>query len=102
MSAYQASGFKRRATALAQGKSPEQFKKFLIARKKELGNIARTDRPTQVNNEPYWSKVECGMSSTMALKTDRTLWAWGNKDEGQLGLSETTHVKTPMRIQTGK
>ncbi len=44
MSAYQASGFKRKETALAQGKSPEQFKKFLIARKKELGIIARPIR----------------------------------------------------------
>ena len=40
--------------------------------------------PTQIPGST-WSTVSTGFYETFALKTDGTLWAWGNNADGQLG-----------------
>jgi len=47
-----------------------------------------------------WSSVSCGWYSTLAIKTDGTLWAWGLNSEGQLGLGDTTNRNTPTQVGT--
>lgn len=41
-----------------------------------------------------------GVAHTMAIKTDGTLWGWGNNSSGQLGNGTQTSVTTPVQIGT--
>ncbi len=41
-------------------------------------------------------------SSSFALKSDGTLWAWGKNDTGQLGDGTTTHRAVPTKIATDR
>ena len=37
----------------------------------------------------------------MALKTDGTLWAWGDNSYGQLGLGSTAEKNSPTQVDPG-
>ena len=41
------------------------------------------------------------MKSTLAIRTDGTLWAWGGNDQGRLGLNQSTPVKISSPTQVG-
>ena len=45
-----------------------------------------------------WKKPFAGNASHAALKTDGTLWAWGNNEEGQLGQNSKTYYSSPVQI----
>ena len=45
-----------------------------------------------------WSEVYCGGGSVIAIKTDGTVWNWGNNGSGQLG--DNTTVKKSSPVQT--
>lgn len=47
-----------------------------------------------------WQSVSAGMSHTMAIRTDGTLWAWGANDFGQLGDGTSIAKTTPVQIGT--
>jgi len=53
-----------------------------------LGNNSNTNRSTPVttfaggNN---WKQVSCGDNHTAAIKTDGSLWVWGDNSQGQYG-----------------
>ena len=50
---------------------------------------------------PYDNRGMGGRSlaySTLANKTDGTLWSWGNNTNGQLGLGNTTFRSSPVQI----
>ena len=54
---------------------------------------------TRVGYEANWSQISGGDAHTMAIKTDGTLWAWGNNNfYGQLGLSNTTNRSSPVQV----
>jgi len=61
-----------------------------------------TDRytPTRVGTENNWAAVSTNYLHSLALKTDGSLWAWGNNDCGQLGLgtSDNNAHPTPTRV----
>lgn len=42
--------------------------------------------PVQIGALTTWSDVKAGMYSSIALKTDGTMWVWGSNSNGQLGL----------------
>lgn len=46
-------------------------------------------------------QIDAGATHTVGIKTDGTLWAWGNNDNGQLGTGNTTNQATPRQIGTG-
>lgn len=42
-----------------------------------------------------WAKVACNGFSTAAIKTDGSLWTWGDNEYGQLGDNTTSSRSTP-------
>lgn len=48
----------------------------------------------------YWSSVAAGTYQTFAIKSDGTLWAWGDNTAGLLGDGTTTKKKSPTQIGT--
>jgi alpha-tubulin suppressor-like RCC1 family protein len=49
-----------------------------------------------------WKQVSSGDSYTAAIKTDGTLWTWGNGNAGRLGnASTTTTISTPVTTFAG-
>ena len=59
--------------------------------------ISRTI-PTQVGTDTNWAQVSAGGSHTIALKSNGTLWAWGENLDGQLGLGDTINRTTPTQV----
>lgn len=53
----------------------------------DSGPSAYRSSPTQVGGTT-WVDAQSGYYHTLALKTDGTLWAWGNNTRGQLGLNQ--------------
>ncbi|NBP58650.1 chromosome condensation regulator RCC1, partial [bacterium] len=48
-----------------------------------------------------WKQVSCGTNATAAVKTDGTLWTWGNSSQSQLGTNNTTNASTPVTTFAG-
>jgi len=56
--------------------------------------------PTQVGTDTNWKTVTAGLRYTIAIKTDGTLWAWGDNTHGRLGLGDTTNRYYPIQVGT--
>ena len=44
-------------------------------------------------------RVECGATHVIAVKTDGSVWSWGNNTNGQLGNGTTTQAKNPVQVK---
>lgn len=67
----------------------------------ELGDGTATGKssPIQIGSLTNWSKVSAGRNSfSLAVKTNGTLWAWGNNLDGMLGDGTTTTRSSPVQI----
>ena len=66
----------------------------------QLGDGTTTNRivPTQIGTATNWASISAGDHHSMAIKTDGTLWAWGNNDGGELGTGNTTTYLNPTNI----
>ncbi|WP_243310361.1 C10 family peptidase [Fundidesulfovibrio agrisoli] len=63
------------------------------------GNVAGVDfTGTTVATTRNDLDFSAGNAHTLALKSDGTVWAWGNNAYGQLGTGDTTDRRTPARI----
>jgi len=70
----------------------------------ELGNAQISTKSTPVTTfagGTNWKQVSCGEYYTAAIKTDGTLWTWGNASLGQLGNATTTNRSTPVTTFAG-
>jgi len=64
-----------------------------------LGNITHRSSPVQVGSLTNWKQVATiKRSSSIAIKTDGTLWAWGDNSFGWLGLSNTSNRSSPTQV----
>jgi len=71
----------------------------------QLGDNTTTNRNAPVTTfagGTNWKQVSCGRLHTAAIKTDGTLWTWGQSNEGQLGNNVTaTNRSTPVTTFSG-
>jgi len=59
----------------------------------------RKSSPVQVPGT-NWKQLKFGFNHVMAVKTDGTLWGWGNNDSGRLGFNNNTYQSSPTQIGT--
>jgi alpha-tubulin suppressor-like RCC1 family protein len=52
--------------------------------------VGKSSPVTTILGGTTWKQVSCGGSHTAAIKTDGTLWAWGNNASGQIGIGTAT------------
>jgi alpha-tubulin suppressor-like RCC1 family protein len=64
------------------------------------GNSSYYSSPVQVGALNNWKQVSSGLYYSSAIKTDGTLWAWGENVGGQLGQGNTTSYSSPVQIGT--
>ncbi len=59
------------------------------------------DASRSARGDTHWEQVAAGYLHTVAIKTDGTLWAWGDNGAGQLGDgTAVTEVHSPEQIGT--
>jgi alpha-tubulin suppressor-like RCC1 family protein len=63
-----------------------------------LNEAINRSSPVQVGALTTWSTISKSNYSTMAIKTDGTLWAWGSNTYGGLGQSDTINRSSPVQI----
>ena len=65
-----------------------------------LGDNTTTNRSSPVQTVAFgtnWKQVSCGYNHAAAIKTDGTLWCWGNNANGQLGDNTLTSRNSPVQ-----
>lgn len=68
----------------------------------QLGNstvFGSKSSPVQIGTRTDWKQLAGGANSTVVLKTDGTLWGWG-QNGGMLGLGHTNQRSSPTQIGT--
>jgi len=66
-----------------------------------INNTRNYSSPVQVGALTNWKAVATGSGyATLALKTDGTLWGWGNNSYGQIGLNNTAYFSSPVQVGT--
>ena len=59
-------------------------------------------KPTRIGLENDWAQISVGAGHCLALKTDGSLWAWGQNEDGQVGDGTTKDAISPIRIGSAK
>ena len=66
----------------------------------QLGDNTTVDKSSPVQTVAggtNWKQVACGYYHTSAIKTDGSLWTWGNNNYGQLGDNTNTAKSSPVQ-----
>jgi alpha-tubulin suppressor-like RCC1 family protein len=58
----------------------------------------RQSSPIQVGSMTDWKSPSAGGGHTACIKTDGTLWIWGNNSNGELGLGDTIRRSSPVQV----
>jgi alpha-tubulin suppressor-like RCC1 family protein len=70
----------------------------------QLGDITVTNKssPVQtISGGTNWKQVVCKLNHTASIKTDNTLWVWGNGSNGRLGDNSITSKSSPIQTSAG-
>jgi len=62
------------------------------------GTSPAVSSPIQIGALTNWSSIAGSRSNFFSIKTDGTLWAWGQNSSGCLGLNSSVHVSSPTQI----
>ncbi|HTE01925.1 MAG TPA: hypothetical protein VK668_21700 [Mucilaginibacter sp.] len=62
----------------------------------------RVEFPTRVGRDTNWMSVSCSDGHTVAIKTNGTLWTWGNNADARLGIGPTPNGRCDYPQQLGK
>lgn len=63
-----------------------------------LNNKINYSSPIQVGSLTNWLNVACGRYSSIAVKTDGTMWGWGDNSFGQGGSSNVINYSSPKQV----
>ena len=63
-------------------------------------SINQVSYPTQIGNDSDWIYINSAFNTSFAIKTNGTLWGWGQNDYGQLGDGTTVDKNVPTQIGT--
>ena len=64
-----------------------------------LGDTTNRSSPVQVGTLTTWSDIAASGSSMFGIRTNGTLWAWGNNTTyGMLGLGDTADRSSPVQV----
>jgi alpha-tubulin suppressor-like RCC1 family protein len=63
----------------------------------DAGILTSRSSPVQVGALTTWYQVAAGLLG-LAIKTDGTMWSWGNNFYGGLGLNDTIKRSSPVQI----
>ena len=67
-----------------------------------LGDVINRSSPAQVGSDTTWSSfVSQRAYGAYALKTDGTMWGWGNGSKGQLAQNDILYRSSPVQIGSG-
>ena len=69
----------------------------LLGQNQAPAQLAALSSPTQITGTT-WANVHTNKQSIIAVKTDGSLWSWGYKGNGQLGIDNTTAYSSPTKI----
>jgi alpha-tubulin suppressor-like RCC1 family protein len=64
-----------------------------------LGDTNTISSPVQVGSLTNWKQISVGFQqSSFAIKTDGTLWSWGDNQNIQLGQNNFTSYSSPVQV----
>jgi alpha-tubulin suppressor-like RCC1 family protein len=64
-----------------------------------LNNRIDRSSPVQVGSGTTWSQISSmGGGAAAAIKTDGTLWTWGQNSNGRLGLNDRVYRSSPTQV----
>ena len=67
-----------------------------------ISDLKNRSSPVQtITGGTNWKFVSGGMSHTVSIKIDGTLWSWGLNTDGQLGTNDRTDRSSPTQIYEG-
>ena len=61
-------------------------------------SVGQYSSPVQIGVGYSWSQVAAGDYHSAAIRSDGTLWSWGNNNVGQLGQSNTYSNFSPIQV----
>jgi alpha-tubulin suppressor-like RCC1 family protein len=61
-------------------------------------NLVHRSSPVQIGSLTNWDIVEGGNEFAYAIKTDGTLWSWGNNLYGTLGQGDSIYRSSPTQV----
>ena len=70
----------------------------------QLGTNSTTHRSSPVQTiagGTNWKQVVCGYRHSAGIKSDGTLWSWGQNAWGQIGYSDVVHRSSPIQTIAG-
>jgi alpha-tubulin suppressor-like RCC1 family protein len=70
-----------------------------------LGNVSAQTRLRRIGNDSNWVSISAGTVHNLAIKSDGTLWAWGENIYGQFGVGtggrQNPMANTPVHAAPG-
>jgi alpha-tubulin suppressor-like RCC1 family protein len=63
-----------------------------------LGNVLNKMSPVQIGTLTNWSKVYSSLNTSIAIKTDGTLWSWGLNNSGTMGVGDFKNYDSPVQV----
>ena len=66
-----------------------------------VGDTSNYSSPVQIGSDTDWAFVDDSWGEgyhTTAIRTDGTLWTWGENGSGQLGLGDKTDRSSPVQV----
>ena len=63
--------------------------------------VHRSSPIQTVSGGANWKEISAGSATTMAIKTDGTLWGWGSNQVGEIGANNNAHRSSPVQTISG-